>query len=142
MGTYSAGCPPIFKGGAVYRPLPHFLNLMNKRLLGLCTAGSVIALLFLWQQVQATRLGYEVSRSRIELNKKRDRTAYLRMELEQLLAPDLLAARAKSRLGMSPPNPERILFLGSTVPRDLSDSRALVQSSEREIGPIASLMGR
>lgn len=115
---------------------------MNKRLLGLCTAGSVIALLFLWQQVQATRLGYEVSRSRIELNKKRDQTAYLRMELEQLLAPDLLAARAKSRLGMSPPNPERILFLGSTVPRDLSDSRALVQSHKREIGPIASLMGR
>ncbi len=115
---------------------------MNKRIIGFCTAGSVIALLFLWQQVQATRLGYEVSRTHIKLNKKRNRTAYWRMELELLHSPDLLATRARRRLGMSPANPERILFLGNTVPRSLSDSRRIAQSPEKGIGPIASLMGR
>ncbi len=132
---------------------------MNKRIIIFCTAGSVIALLFLWEQVQVTRLGYEVSRTHIELNKKRDRTAYLRMELDQLHSPDLLAARARNRLGMSPANPERILFLGNTVPRSLSGSqdidrglsrgsaasealRAAARSPEKGIGPIASLMGR
>lgn len=72
---------------------------------------------FLWQQLQATRLGYAMGRARAEVRTQRERNAYLRMELARLCAPERLAREARSRLGMAPPVPEAIVFLGSTVAR-------------------------
>ena len=78
---------------------------------------SVIAFLFLWQQLQATRLGYEVESARSQLRQQRDRNAYLRLELARLHSPDRIAKEARERLHMAPANPECLIFLGSAVQR-------------------------
>lgn len=70
-------------------------------------------LLFLWEQVQATRLGYEVSRTQTEFKRAQARLDYLRLELERLGAPESVAAAARRRLGMSAPQPESIVVLGA-----------------------------
>ena len=71
------------------------------------------ALLFLWEQVQATRLGYEVSRTQAEVKRANARLDYLRLELERLGAPESVAAAARRRLGMAPPLPESVVVLGA-----------------------------
>ncbi len=70
-------------------------------------------LLFLWEQVQATRLGYEVSRTQTEFKRAQARLDYLRLEFERLGAPESVAAAARRRLGMSAPQPENIVVLGA-----------------------------
>lgn len=72
--------------------------------------GSVF--LFLWQQVQATRLGYVVGQTRAALHQQQEHNAYLRLELAHLQAPERIAKDAHGRLGMSAPNPESLVFLG------------------------------
>lgn len=69
--------------------------------------------LFLWEQVQATRLGYRVSKTQTELRRSRERVAYLRLELESLNAPESVAAAARRRLQMAPPQPESVVVLGA-----------------------------
>ncbi|TBR17465.1 hypothetical protein EPO15_16820 [bacterium] len=70
-------------------------------------------LLFLWEQVQATRLGYEVSKTQTEVKRAQARLDYLRLELERLGAPESVAAAARRRLGMSAPLPESVVVLGA-----------------------------
>ena len=69
--------------------------------------------LFLWEQVQATRLGYEVNLTQTELRHARERVAYLRLELDRLDAPESVASAARRRLGMAAPTPESIVVLGA-----------------------------
>ncbi len=90
---------------------------MKTKTIVLCTAGTAMAFLFVWEQVQATRLGYRVSRRRAQLRRRLDRTAYLRLELADLRAPARIAKEARRRLGMAPAGPESLVFLGSEVPR-------------------------
>ncbi|MBI3298527.1 MAG: hypothetical protein HYZ75_10210 [Elusimicrobia bacterium] len=71
------------------------------------------AFLFLWEQVQATRLGYQVSAARTEVRRARERVAYLRLELERLNAPESVAEAARRRLRMGPPLPESVVVLGA-----------------------------
>lgn len=84
-------------------------------------AGAIasLAFLFLTEQVQATRLGYELGSTRSELKTRKDRVAYLQLELDQLHTPERLAHLAKSRLGMRPPAPESLIVLGNEVDRPL-----------------------
>ncbi|MDE2291753.1 MAG: hypothetical protein KGL53_06690 [Elusimicrobia bacterium] len=72
--------------------------------------------LFLWEQVQATRLGYAVSRTQVELRRSRERADYLRLELDRLQAPESVADAAQRRLGMAPPTPESVVVLGTSRP--------------------------
>jgi len=90
---------------------------MKTRTIALCTAGTAMAFLLIWEQVQATRLGYQVSRRRAQLRRRLDRTAYLRLELARIQAPARLAAEARRRLGMAQAGPESLVFLESSVPR-------------------------
>ena len=90
---------------------------MRTKTIALCMAGTILTFLFVWEQVQATRLGYRVSRRRVELGRRRDRTAYLRLELARLRAPARLAEEAARLLDMAPAEPERLVFLTSRVPR-------------------------
>lgn len=76
-----------------------------------CAAAAAFAFLLLWQQVQATRTSYAVSRARSELKRHKERLAYLRMEFDRLAAPERLDALARRRLGMRPPTPESLVFL-------------------------------
>ena len=87
------------------------------KMIALCAACTSLVFLFVWEQVQATRLGYKVSRRRAELRQRQDRTAYLRIELARLRAPARLAEEAQRRLQMAPAEPESLVFLGSEVPR-------------------------
>ena len=93
----------------------------------LAAAAAALAFLFLTEQVQATRLGYELGSARMEFNTRRDRVAYLRLELDRLHSPERLARLAKTRLGMRPPTPESVLVLGNNVERPL----ALATKSKR-----------
>lgn len=83
------------------------------RLLRPIVALALPALLFLWEQVQATRLGYEVSRTQAEVKRAHARLDYLRLELERLGAPESVASAARRRLGMAPPLPESVVVLGA-----------------------------
>lgn len=85
--------------------------MFGSKFIGLCIFSVGVILLFLWGQVQSTRLGYEAGRVRLELRAKRHRIAYLRMERARLYAPSRLAEAARQRLRMSPPSPEHLVFL-------------------------------
>ncbi|HBL17534.1 MAG: hypothetical protein A2X36_04685 [Elusimicrobia bacterium GWA2_69_24] len=82
-----------------------------------CAAATCIVFLFLWEQVQATRLGYRVSTAQGELTLRKNRVTLLRLELDKLHAPDRLAKAARQKLGMAPTSPENVVFIGSTVAR-------------------------
>ncbi len=64
-------------------------------------------------------MGYELGSARTAFKSRRDRVAYLRLELDKLQAPERLAHLAKSRLGMRPPAPESLIVLGNNVDRPL-----------------------
>lgn len=59
-------------------------------------------ILFLcWQHVQATRLGYQVEKTRRDALERRGRVAALRMELDTRLSPEKIAVRAAA-MGLVP----------------------------------------
>lgn len=85
----------------------------TKRTLSLIAALAAPSLLFLWEQTQATRLGYRVSKVQAEVKRANARLDYLRLELERLGAPESIADAARRRLGMAPPLPESVVVLGA-----------------------------
>ncbi|MFH1723357.1 MAG: hypothetical protein ABII00_01925 [Elusimicrobiota bacterium] len=89
----------------------------HKKTLWACGGAACLIFVLLWQQVQATRLSYAVGHVRGELKERSGSMAYLRLEAERLHTPDRLAEAARRRLGMAPPSPETIVFLGSSVSR-------------------------
>lgn len=89
----------------------------------LAASAAALAFLFLTQQVQATRLGYELGSTRSEAKSRHDRVSYLRLEYDRLHAPERLARLAESRLGMRPPAPESLIVLGSGVERTLKNGK-------------------
>lgn len=71
-------------------------------------AGAGALVLFLcWQHVQATRLGYQVESARKDAVERRGRVAALRVEFDQRLSPEAVAARA-AKLGMIPASPDAL----------------------------------
>ncbi len=90
---------------------------MKTKTIVLCMVGTAMAFLLVWEQVQATRLGYKVSRRRAQLRRRLDRTAYLRLDLARVQAPARLAVEARRRLNMAPAGPESLVFLESDIPR-------------------------
>jgi hypothetical protein len=90
---------------------------MTAKTIALCTLATAFAFILLWEKVQATRLGYDVGRTRARLRDTRARLSYLSLELERLRAPGRLAKEASQRLGMTPASPETLIFLGNAVAR-------------------------
>lgn len=76
---------------------------------------ALLTFLFLWEQVQATQLGYEVGKAQKTLRSQTQTNAHLRFELARLNAPERLAKEAEERLQMAPPDPERQIFLGKAL---------------------------
>ena len=74
-------------------------------------AASVLVLGLVWQHIQATRLGYEVEKSRREAQRLRGRISALQMSLQTSQSPAQLAANARARLGMFPAPPDALRFL-------------------------------
>jgi len=71
-------------------------------------------LLFVWEQIQSVRLGYSLDSARHQVDAQRCRNAYLRLNLERESSPEWVAMTAKSRLGMQPPLPEKLVLLDKT----------------------------
>lgn len=83
---------------------------MRRRVIKIVAISSWLFLLA-WQHIQATRLGYEVERSRRQLQGLRSRTGGLKMQLESTLSPAQLAQEARTRHGMSPASPQFMRIL-------------------------------
>ncbi len=92
-------------------------------------SASALVLSLVWQHIHATRLGYDVERTRRQAQGLRARIGGLRMELETEVSPARLAAQARSRLGMYPAPPDALRALGVA-----SDARA----SETFLGRLIS----
>ncbi|MFA6092884.1 MAG: hypothetical protein WCU88_05475 [Elusimicrobiota bacterium] len=90
---------------------------MEKKPAVLLAACASLALAFLLEQVQATRLGYALGRARKEIHAQEQTNAHLRLRLAKMRSPDLLAREAQSRLQMTPPSPESQVYLGKSVER-------------------------
>jgi hypothetical protein len=71
-------------------------------------AGGLFLMAMAWQHVQATRLGYDVERSRQRILALRCANGTLRMQLESTLSPANLSSQARSRMGMSLVEPEAL----------------------------------
>jgi NAD(P)-dependent dehydrogenase (short-subunit alcohol dehydrogenase family) len=85
-------------------------------------AGAGALVLFLcWQHVQATRLGYQVESARRETLERRGRVEAMRVDLDERLSPEQVAARA-ARLGFVPAAPDALRRLsgpGGAAPLDV-----------------------
>jgi cell division protein FtsL len=81
--------------------------------------GFSLAFLFVWEQLQSVRLGYQLETLYAQSRDQENKNAYLRLELEKLRSPQSLALAAQRRLKMSPPSPETLIVLGepSVKPR-------------------------
>ncbi|MFA6028750.1 MAG: hypothetical protein WC969_02725 [Elusimicrobiota bacterium] len=90
---------------------------MNRIRVVVLAALTALAFLFLWEQVQAVRVGYEVGRARKELRLQSQTVVHLRMQLARLRAPERIAREAETRLRMTPPTPESQIFLGRALAR-------------------------
>jgi cell division protein FtsL len=91
---------------------------MSKKNLAVYAACAGLAFLFLWEQVQATRVGYEVGKAQKLLREQTQTNAHLRVQLARLQAPERLAREAEARLQMLPPDPARQIFLGQSPIRE------------------------
>ncbi len=76
------------------------------------TGAGALVLFLCWQHVQATRLGYRVEAARKEATVRHGRVTALRMELEAVLSPEQVAARA-GKLGLIPATPDALRRLPS-----------------------------
>ena len=79
---------------AATRPRP------RRRGAGKLAAVGLFLTAVVWQHVEATRLGYQVERSRKQISTLRCAQGALQTELEDLLSPSSLSAQARGRLGM------------------------------------------
>lgn len=69
----------------------------------------LLATLFAWPRVEATRVGYELSRAQEEQNELLRERKALELEVATRRAPRNIERDARRRLGMVDPAPERIL---------------------------------
>ncbi|HAM36014.1 MAG TPA: hypothetical protein DEB40_11165 [Elusimicrobia bacterium] len=96
-------------------------------------AAALLLLGLVCQQIQATRLGYQVEKARHRIQNLRCANATLQMELETLLSPAHVCAQARERLGMTLANPESMRVLGqnnSSLP-DWGFLRRLISRTRR-----------
>ena len=72
--------------------------------------GSAVAVL-VWQSVQATRIGYNVERSRRRVAQLKSQIATLQVEWEKRVAPAQLSHQALTKFGMRHADPRSIRVL-------------------------------
>lgn len=75
-----------------------------------------------WQQIEATRLGYQVEKSRARLHALQGELGSLQMDLQTSLSPAQLAYQARAKYGMQPASPEFVRLLGAPALPASSDS--------------------
>lgn len=85
---------------------------MRKRVaLGWLLVISFYVLALVWERIEVTRTGYEVTRQQREIVRKTARNQHLKFELEELKSPSRLQTLACSRLSMVPPDPRNVVML-------------------------------
>jgi hypothetical protein len=97
-------------------------------------AGALV-LFLCWQHVQATRLGYQVESARKDAVERRGRVAALRLECDQRLSPEAVAARAV-KLGMVPASPGALRRLPDGAP--VGPAGALARLLSRRLAPLTA----
>jgi hypothetical protein len=75
-----------------------------------------------WQQIEATRLGYQVETARSRVHAMQGRLGALQMDLQTSLSPAQLAYQARTRLGMQPASPESLRLLTGASGAPAADS--------------------
>lgn len=105
------------------------------------TGAAALVFVFVWQQVQATRLGFELDGARRGVQEARARNAYLRLELERRTAPAELALLARDRLGMLPPSPDAIVMLEHASARPTVPVEVLVAKGPDRLAPAGPAAG-
>ena len=102
---------------------------------------ALFVLALAWQQIEATRLGYAVEKSRKQEHILRGRIGAIQLELEKTLSPAQLALQARARLNMQPASPEalRILGDGTEAPAELGLLRRLMSWGGRVMPHAPSL---
>lgn len=83
---------------------------------------SLAVLALAWQQIEATRLGYQVETARRRVHTIQGRLGTLQMDLQTSLSPAQLAYQARTRLGMQPASPESLRLLGGSSLAPSADS--------------------
>jgi hypothetical protein len=83
---------------------------MNRRV-WVWGGATLLTFLFVWQQLQSVRLGYDIAKTRHMIDEQKERNDYLRLAVERQLAPAELARVARDRLKMSPPSPDAVIVL-------------------------------
>ncbi|MBI5200416.1 MAG: cell division protein FtsL [Elusimicrobia bacterium] len=99
------------------------------------TGAATLVFLFAWEQVQATRLGFELDGARRGVQEARSRHAYLRLELERRTAPAELASMARDRLGMLPPSPDAVVVLEHAASRPSAPIETIAAIAPRVPAP-------
>jgi hypothetical protein len=98
----------------------------------LCTLG-LMAMLTIWQHLQAVSAGYEITKLRRERNILAEENRRLELEADRLKSPDNLLARL-GELGLGelrPARPEDTVLIGEGSAR-ISISQPVHESAEEE----------
>ena len=82
------------------------------RILNLATLAAIGAVFFIfaWENVQATRLGYNIESLRKEIKDLKNDNNYLKKEIHVSLAPEKLQAEAL-KIGLVYPEPDALVLL-------------------------------
>ncbi|MBI5210871.1 MAG: hypothetical protein HY927_12950 [Elusimicrobia bacterium] len=84
----------------------------------LMVAAAASGTFLVWQQVQATRYGYEVEKARLEVRRLRETILYDDLRWQKAVAPAQLAHHARTSLGMQPVSLDSIRILENVSPSD------------------------
>jgi cell division protein FtsL len=76
-----------------------------------CALIACAAMLQIWVRTRVTEQGYRLSRLALERQKLQREHERLQLLSAQLASPQRVADLARSRLGMGPPAPERVIVL-------------------------------
>ena len=71
---------------------------------------SAVLFVFVWENIQATKLGYRIEQTRQEIKSITNANKYLSKDIQTALSPEKLQEKALM-LGMVYPEPEQIVIL-------------------------------
>jgi len=69
------------------------------------------ALIYVWQQIQVVRVGYNINQLKFQIEERENETRSLRVKLNNLGSLERVEKIAKERLKMINPSSENIIYL-------------------------------
>ena len=78
---------------------------------------SAVLFVFVWENIQTTKLGYRIEKTRQEIKKFTNNNKYLSKEIQIALSPEKLQKKAL-KLGMIYPEPASVIILDKKIKPD------------------------